>query len=168
MDLKDKNLLAYYEMNKASVNKNINNKANSKHNISFLETWVTNKQPAKDYAYSFAVVGDTQKLCQDNPSAMKGIYDWIIANKESKNIQHVFGLGDITEYWGKTTPEQLDEWTRAKTYVSQLDGVVSYSLVRGNHDESNLFNQTFNYSGYTNLSLTGLFKKSSFPPPVAT
>ena len=53
-----------------------------------------------DYEYSFAVLGDTQ--CISVADAKKGtsyteqIFNWITKNKESKNIQYVMGLGDIT------------------------------------------------------------------------
>ena len=72
---------------------------------------------------------------------MKGIYDWILANQESKKIAHVFGLGDITEDWNTANKEQ--EWIRAYDYISMLDGKISYSLVRGNHDESKYFSKYF-------------------------
>ncbi len=77
-----------------------------------------------DYDYSFAIVGDTQKLVchyanklvwergdQDeinykyyydvheypaNDTFVK-VYDYIVNNADGKNIVHVFGLGDITE-----------------------------------------------------------------------
>lgn len=77
-----------------------------------------------DYDYSFAIVGDTQKLVAhyanqlvlqrndpqeiqykyrydvheypENDTFVK-VYDYIINNAQSKKIAHVFGLGDITE-----------------------------------------------------------------------
>lgn len=77
-----------------------------------------------DYDYSFAIVGDTQKLVAhyanelvlrrndpqeiqykyrydvheypENDTFVK-LYDYIINNAQSKKIAHVFGLGDITE-----------------------------------------------------------------------
>ena len=108
--------------------------------------WFTEKEDVKDYAYSFAVVGDTQVLTEKYPNQLHGIYDWIIANKDSKKIAHVFGLGDITETWEK---KDLSEWELAKAAISKMDGVISYSLVRGNHDETRFFNNTFNYEAYT-------------------
>jgi hypothetical protein len=41
------------------------------------------------YAYSIAIVGDTQTLTYSNPAALTELYDWIIANKESKKIGFV-------------------------------------------------------------------------------
>ena len=103
--------------------------------------WIESHEPDIDYAYSFAVVGDTQWLSKYKPEKMEGIYDWIIANKDDKKIAHVFGLGDITEDWNTAGKEQ--EWIRAHEYISKLNGVVPYSLVRGNHDESKYFLKYF-------------------------
>lgn len=121
--------------------------------------WVDVNTNLGEYAYSFAVIGDTQNLCRDyneggTPNLkyakeFHGLYDWIIANKDTKKIKHVFGLGDITEthQWSIV---DLEEWALAKEAISKMDGVIPYSLVRGNHDMSKYFNQTFNYPAYTN------------------
>ena len=86
----------------------------------------------EDYAYSFAVVGDTQIVTYNdvysNKQNLNKIYDWIVANKESKKIEFVFGLGDITD---TNAPA---EWAHAYNQISKLDGVVPYTVVRGNHD----------------------------------
>ena len=111
------------------------------------ETWFTNKAKLNDYAYSFAVVGDTQSLCRKYPEHMDTLYDWIIDNKDDKKIEYVFGLGDITDTWKKTS---TIEWDVAKEAISQLDGVLPYSLTRGNHDENVYFNEYFGYEAYKN------------------
>ena len=110
-------------------------------------TWYDNEQIDLDYAYSFAIVGDTQVLCQKYPEKMEAIYDWILENKDSKKIAHVFGLGDITEgIWDVSNTDE--EWINAKSYITKLDGVIPYSLVRGNHDQTNYFDKYFANSGY--------------------
>ena len=108
---------------------------------------IEDKEPIKNYAYAFVAVGDTQVLCYRD--AIKGtnymsqIYDWIVENKEEKKIEYVFGLGDITD-------ASLDtEWEIAKENISKLDGVVPYSLVRGNHDGDLKFRKYFYYDAYT-------------------
>ena len=42
-----------------------------------LETdlFITDREPAKDYAYSFAVIGDTQTLTADYPDKLSCIYE---------------------------------------------------------------------------------------------
>ena len=116
-----------------------------------------------DYVYSFAVVGDTQNLNYidaENYTAakkqnadltyetytsayMRTLYNWILNNKESKNIQYVMGLGDITQSFNTSQTYYDEEWALAKEALSLLDGKIGYSLVRGNHDISSGFNGAF-------------------------
>ena len=107
-------------------------------------TWISpsDKEPVTDYAYSFAVVGDTQKVNIKHPENFDVIYDWILDNVESKKMKFVFGLGDITD---ESSP---DEWARAKESIHSMDGKVDYSIVRGNHDTVIGFNSTFPWSDY--------------------
>ena len=108
--------------------------------------WLDSNEVELDYAYSFAVVGDTQWLSRYKPAKMEKLYDWIVANAEARKIAHVFGLGDITDAWN--TADKENEWIRAEQYISKLKGVVPYSLVRGNHDESKYFNKYFATESY--------------------
>ena len=95
----------------------------------------TEKATVKDYAYSFAVIGDTQIVSEyddaNDTEYLAGIYEWILENKEDKNIEYVFGLGDITEN------NNAAEWQLAKDQISQLNGKIPYSIIRGNHDLTN-------------------------------
>ena len=110
-------------------------------------TWFDDEKVQIDYAYSFAVVGDTQFLCQKYPDKMEALYDWILANKDSKKIAHVLGLGDITEGVWEVSNSDV-EWTTAVNAISKLDGVIPYSLVRGNHDQISYFDRYFANSTY--------------------
>ena len=110
-------------------------------------TWFDGEEVSIDYAYSFAVVGDTQFLCESYHDKMEAIYDWIVDNKDERRIAQVFGLGDITEgVWDVSNSDA--EWIRAKEYISKLDGVVPYSLIRGNHDQISYFEKYFANSTY--------------------
>jgi len=124
--------------------------------------WI--ERTAKDsstYAYSIAVIGDTQSLSiSDVKNAategyeprLEKIYDWIVNNKENKKIGLVMGLGDIVETWQspldypnsgfESTHGAIHdaEWANAAEQISKLDGVVPYTLVRGNHDSDLAFN----------------------------
>ena len=51
-----------------------------------------------DYDFSFMAIGDTQIVTRDYPAKLANIYDYVLENVETKNIKHVFGLGDITDY----------------------------------------------------------------------
>lgn len=90
--------------------------------------WKKNVKDPEQYAYSFAVVGDTQGIMRYAPEQVPKLYDYIVDNIKTKNIKHVFGLGDITD------ANSEEEWLLAKTNIDKLNGLVSYSLVRGNHD----------------------------------
>ena len=97
--------------------------------------WIKEKEAVTGYDYTFAVIGDTQKVTyydyQNGTKHLNKIYSWILSQKEEQNIQYVMGLGDITE---KGTIDA--EWDLALEAIGQLNGHIPYSLVRGNHDNS--------------------------------
>jgi len=103
--------------------------------------WIE-KEPVTDYAFSFAVVGDTQTLAYYYQTQFAQLYNWIVNNIESKKIEYVIGLGDITDKDTKA------EWTLAKNLIKKLSGKVPFSLVRGNHDSVDMMNRFFPYSEY--------------------
>lgn len=105
--------------------------------------WFTEKEKITNYSYSFALIGDTQIVTELYPDQLSCIYDWIVANKEEKKIAYVFGLGDITN--SSTTVE----WRVTKREISKLDGVVPYSVLRGNHDSAQGYRLMFDEETYT-------------------
>lgn len=127
-------------------------------------------QEKTDYAYSFAVVGDIQTHVmtdaktlgdanlQNDTSHTYNLYKWIVDNKEEKNIQWVFGLGDLTENENYTVPgSDEQEWQIAKSAIRQLDRAgVRYSLIPGNHDNLKSFDAHFNSNFYTSR-VTGYY-----------
>ena len=71
--------------------------------------WFTDKEPAKDYAYSFAFIGDTQSLSEYNKEHMHTLYQWIVDNKEEKNIVFVAEITTIEQFGiNILAEEQLD------------------------------------------------------------
>ena len=149
VNLNDENLIAQYNMSDFDVHKDITDNSGNGYWARFEDTWYDSQEIEMDYAYSFAAVGDTQMVNYwGQDSDMNTLYKWIVDNVEEQKIQHVFGLGDITETWGKDTPAEEYEWQRAKDAIYQMNGKVSYSLVRGNHDESHLMNKYFNEAIY--------------------
>ncbi len=119
-------------------------------NFTRYAPWMKEAPELSDYAYSFAVVGDTQIMNCYNPGEFYRIYDYLTENAEENKLKFVFGLGDITD---KNTAL---EWALAKSLITDLDGVVPYSLVRGNHDSSANFNKYMAYSSYTD-KLSGTY-----------
>ena len=101
----------------------------------------------EDYAYSFAIVGDTQRqvladwkkatdgVPGNETTYMANIYQWIVENKDKKNIQWVFGLGDITENNGVYDNSTMLEWDIAFDAIMKMEEAgMNYSVILGNHD----------------------------------
>ena len=129
----NKNLMAYYDATMSgNTDRFFKDQTGNGHNAekAFFE-----REDVKDYDYSFAFIGDTQFLVEKDVNSgttqyASPIYDWIIANKEEKNIQHVFGLGDITDNNSDA------EWEYAVTLHEKLGAAgVDYSIIPGNHDD---------------------------------
>ena len=119
----------------------------------YFDHFTMYKEPEFDSSYTFAVVPDTQKfndddiIPQDNDydinAAFSKLYDDILAKKDSKNIQMVLSLGDITENSFAT------EYNRAKEQFARLDAAnLPYTLVQGNHDYANQFKSNIDYATY--------------------
>ncbi len=147
VDATDANLLAYYKTPTNVATTDIQDLSANENHLNCVATWIQNKQEVTGYSYSFAVVGDTQKITDydinHGTTYLSNIYDWILANKDSKKIEHVFGLGDITEW------SNVGEWSYVKSVISKMDGEVPYSLIRGNHDTSARMSEAFWYDAYT-------------------
>lgn len=147
VDAESDNLLAYYKLPKSAAGADVEDLSGNGYDVDFHQTWITEKVAVKDYAYSFAVVGDTQCVNELNPQHMDTMYQWIVDNAESKKIAHVFGLGDITQSTSAET--SAVEWDKAVEVIAKLDAAgIPYSLVRGNHDDTVLFNEHFNTETY--------------------
>lgn len=116
--------------------------------------WIENEPALTDYAYSMAVVGDTQYVSINNPQNFHYIYDYILDNVEKKNIKFVIGLGDITDSNSTT------EWDNVTPQIKRMDGIVPYSLVRGNHDGQYNMNKYFPYDEYKDV-IAGAYEEGN-------
>ena len=133
-----KGLIAYYNVTKQPTGDVIDD-LSGKHN--YLGRFVSDGMVERptDYAYSFAVIGDTQYIIEKD--ALNGtneiniLYDWILKNADDKKIAAVFGLGDITDNHTNAL-----EWSIAQNAIKKLDGNIPYYLVRGNHDNTDYYN----------------------------
>lgn len=132
----------------------IADKSQNGYDAKIKRAYFTEKTPVEDYAYSFAVIGDTQILAQYYPEKFTALYDWVLGNVESKNIQYVIGLGDITNSSADA------EFALAKNNILRMNGVVPYSLVRGNHDTVSQMNKYFPMSEFGS-TVTGTYSDSS-------
>ncbi len=123
-------------------------------------------QDPTDYDYSFAIIGDQQCMVQyarelNSDKNFKLIYDYILNNASSKNIAHVFNLGDVVQTTYEYEPTSTDadkakmdkEAEFAYKQIARLDGVVDYSLIRGNHDGPVYYEEYFGVnSTYTDYA----------------
>lgn len=135
-------LIASYELNGLTSPDTIADKSGSGYDAKIKKSYFTEKAPLDDYAYSFAVLGDTQILAESYPDKYTALYDWVLGNVESKKIKFVLGLGDITN------SSTVAEWQLAKQNITRMNGVVPYSLVRGNHDTEASMMKFFPISDY--------------------
>lgn len=115
-------------------------------------------EPVGDFDYSFAVLGDTQELSEDDPEGFAQVYQWIADNKDTHKIEYMLGLGDITQ------KSYSYEWEHAKKQIYKLNGSIPYLLSRGNHDWDTIydgkvvegFSSTFNDGIYNKQQVTGV------------
>ena len=115
-----------------------------------------------DYSYSMAVIGDPQCL----PSVkdrIETLFQWVKDNAEAKNIQFAFHMGDSvdTSKWTKDSEKTAIEqrWENTSNAVKLLNGTVPYSIVRGNHDSIEYYNQYYSYAEYKD-SLAGSYDEN--------
>lgn len=137
-------IIANYDLKNAKSNNDIIDKSGNNNTFFSEIKFFKDKEPIKDFSYSFAFVGDTQIITESYPDKLSKIYDWIINNKNDKKIKYVFGLGDITN------SDTDREWNDALKQISKLNGKIPYSLVRGNHDSTEKFVKYFNNNTYKN------------------
>jgi hypothetical protein len=97
---------------------------------------------------TFVVLPDTQYYSLRFPGVFSSQTKWIARNAIDRNIAYVFHLGDLVHY------NKESEWKRASAAMAELDGIVPYGLVTGNHDygpsgdastRETLFNQWFSF-----------------------
>ena len=131
------------------------------------EGWIgrdeyTQLQLGVDYDYSFAVLGDLQHITDYTPSDLHYLFDYILDNKDTKNIQFVFGMGDTTND-NHNEANNLKEWKLAQEQFFRFNDVLPYTVVRGNHDVVTRMNAYFAdpaKPGYTD-QLDGFYQEGS-------
>lgn len=101
------------------------------------------KSNATNYAYSMAVLGDIQTTNYYYRDKLSAPFDWILDNAENKNIQYVFGLGDITDMSTEA------EFLAAKEQLLRIQNAgIEQTINRGNHDWS--YNNYITYDTFGN------------------
>ena len=156
----DENLLGAYDFNAvetgATVVTDLGKQAN---HLKIEKVWLDETESVDEFDYSFAVVGDTQYIVDLDPERLTDIYDWILENQVSQKIEYVMGLGDIVQHlYYEDGINLAAEWQYAREAIGKLGGKIGYSLVRGNHDGSMFFNETFGTDVYLS-GVDGMYQK---------
>jgi len=102
--------------------------------------------------FSIVVLPDTQNYSASYPAIFTTQTQWIVDNKNDKNIVFVSHEGDIVN------ADSVQQWGYANNSISILDGEVPYGLLPGNHDmfDSGVkYNTYFPYTRYENESWYG-------------
>ncbi len=147
-------VICSFELEGMSGAKAIEDKSGNGYDAKLNSVYFTDKAPLEEYAYSFAVLGDTQILAVSYPDKFTALYDWVLDNVEEKKIKYVIGLGDITD------DDTNAEWALAKKNITRMNGIVPYSLVRGNHDSVNQMKKYFPMSEFGS-TVTGTYESNS-------
>ena len=108
-----------------------------------LTTTATLRKAAEP-EFTIIALPDTQHYSEAFPEIFTAQTQWIVNNKDLRNIVFVTHEGDVVEHQGT-----ILEWQRANTSMSLLDGVVPYGIGPGNHDlPTTNFNIYFPWTRY--------------------
>ncbi|MEI3532838.1 MAG: LamG-like jellyroll fold domain-containing protein [Bacilli bacterium] len=121
-------------------------------------------EETESYDYSILCIPDIQITTRYNPQKLDKEFDWLVENKDAKNIQYISFVGDLTDTCDKNDPEET-QWKVVKRNFQKLDdNNVSYGFVPGNHDyddgvgrsrPTTLMNKNFPYEKYAAKSYFG-------------
>ena len=83
-----------------------------------------------DDIHTIAFVSDTQRYAYKDSTTNKDMIKALVDDKDKYGIEYVIHSGDLVQ-----TPDKEDEWQVAKEAMSQLDGIIPYGVLAGNHDQ---------------------------------
>ena len=114
---------------------------------------------------SFTIVAlpDTQNYVNDSNDTLlfnqqtQWIADQIQVDGNPRNIQFVTHLGDVV-----SSGSNLTQWNRADSAMSNLDGVVPYGVLPGNHDYASTGSKSTGTANYVNFFGPTRFAGQSF------
>ncbi len=149
MTYTDENLIAAYDLSYDKDGRRpqeLSDKSANGLDFDLKTPWIYEKEAVTNYDYSMAVIGDIQTITYYYPNKLHYIFDWVVDNAEEKKMSHAFVLGDITD-------KDLDsEYELAKPLIQQMDQVLPYTLIRGNHDSKEQYNKYFTYDEFGNVN----------------
>ncbi len=144
VDLTDANIMAHYDLEGKAFGDEVPDLAGN-YDMVYDPMWYDDASGEPDeYAYSMVLIGDQQIIVNNYPNKLHYIYDWILANKDSKKIGYAIALGDITD-----TRDRISEWNLVQSQFKRLAGKIPLAACRGNHDRPYSATTGMNYEGYT-------------------
>lgn len=96
--------------------------------LSHTAAWAE-ENPTAEPSFSVVLLPDTQYYSEKYSDTYVAQALWIRQQAKQDNIKFVVHLGDIVQ-----TSTQQPQWENADRALRLLDGVVPYSMARGNHD----------------------------------
>ena len=141
----DEGLMCFYDCAKNKASDVISDNKDGKYTLSLFAPFYEKEElDPNSYDYSIAIVGDTQNLTYSYNSALTALYDWIVANAESKKIGFVVGVGDINE------KDSDKEWLISSAEIEKLRnaGIPQSLVCGGTHDSIPQFNKYLPYNEY--------------------
>ncbi len=148
-DLSDENLMMYFKLSEAESKSDVPDASGNGYDMKYYRMWLSEEEMEEiraedeyEYEYILAFLPDIQYMTQKYPNQLKPMFDYLVNNGKTKNIEYVIGLGDITNANGPK------EWDTIIRQTNRLNGYIPYSLVPGNHDvisnnRLELFNQNY-------------------------
>ncbi|MBQ8254350.1 MAG: metallophosphoesterase [Clostridia bacterium] len=130
----EEGLLSHWDFAATDIGKNIADKSPNGYDLSYSKEFLEPNEVElpTDYSYTMMVIGDTQFMVEDDVNNGTDytsiIYKWIADNAGKLKTEIVMGVGDITN--NGNTAQNL----HAYDAMIQLNGIVPYTVVRGNHD----------------------------------
>ncbi|MEQ1758195.1 MAG: Ig-like domain-containing protein [Vicinamibacterales bacterium] len=102
--------------------------------------------------FTIIALPDTQYYSQSYPATFTAQTQWIVNNRQARNIVFVTHEGDIVQNAGSAA-----EWQRADTSMKLLEVAgIPFGAAPGNHDQpTTLYNQYFGVSRYQGRSYYG-------------
>jgi hypothetical protein len=106
--------------------------------------------------FTIAVLPDTQFYSESFPSIFNAQTDWIVAQRQARNIVFATQLGDLVQNGERGADRNLAEWQRADAAMDRLDGnlastpdgVLPYTALIGNHDYVTVSDKTSGNARY--------------------
>lgn len=128
-------IAAYAPLSEANEKASVTATGDERYNITYSCNWIKDVPAPENYAYSFAVIGDIQSMTYYYPEHLIEQYEWIRDNAADKKIAFSIGLGDITE------KNSDAEYLKVAEAYSKIDGVIPFSIIRGNHESVAMYDK---------------------------